>query len=111
MPKLEAHLPLAVEAQLVIVAQENLNGIWSAVAELPLLRRRSSTHLDTEVGPLTISVLGLLISLVRYDFLSSRIPVRLCGIPVLPSRSIPLWARGRRHRRVRLRLRTNPART
>jgi 2'-5' RNA ligase len=37
--KLEAHLPLSVEAQLVIVAQENSNGIWSAVAELPLLRR------------------------------------------------------------------------
>lgn len=56
--KLKAHLPLAVEAQLVIVAQENLNGMWSAVAELPLLRRRSSTHLDTEVGPLTITHAG-----------------------------------------------------
>ena len=56
--KLDAHLPLSVEAQLVIVAQENLNGIWSAVAELPLSRRRSSTHLDTEVGPLTITRAG-----------------------------------------------------
>jgi len=41
--KLDAHLPLSVHAQSVIVAQENLNGIWSNVAELPLLRPRSST--------------------------------------------------------------------
>ena len=34
--RLEAHLPLSLEAQQVIVAQENLNGIWSNVAELRL---------------------------------------------------------------------------
>jgi 2'-5' RNA ligase len=34
--RLEGHLPLSVEAQQVIVAQENLNGIWSNVAELRL---------------------------------------------------------------------------
>lgn len=38
--RLEAHLPPSVEAQSVIVAQENFDGIWSTVAELPLLRRR-----------------------------------------------------------------------
>lgn len=35
--RLDPHLPLSVEAQSIIVAQENLNGIWSTVAELPLL--------------------------------------------------------------------------
>jgi 2'-5' RNA ligase len=33
---LEADLPLSAEVPSVIVAQENLNGIWSTVAELPL---------------------------------------------------------------------------
>jgi 2'-5' RNA ligase len=37
--QLEPHLPLSVEAQLVTVAQENLTGIWSNFAELPLLHR------------------------------------------------------------------------
>jgi hypothetical protein len=40
--RLTAHLPLSLEAQVVIVAQENSNGIWSTVARLPLLRGRSS---------------------------------------------------------------------
>jgi ribosomal protein S18 acetylase RimI-like enzyme len=56
--RVEAHRPLSVEAHSVIVAQENLSGTWSSVAELPLLRRRSSTHLDTEVGILTITRAG-----------------------------------------------------
>jgi 2'-5' RNA ligase len=38
--KLEAHLPLVVEARSVIVAQENSDGIWSTVAELPLRSSR-----------------------------------------------------------------------
>ena len=37
--RLEAHLPLSVEAHLVVVAQENSNGIWRTVARLPLLHR------------------------------------------------------------------------
>lgn len=41
--RLEAHLPLSVEARSVIVAQQNLNGIWSTVAELPLLFPPSAT--------------------------------------------------------------------
>ena len=53
--RLEARLPLSVAAQSVIIAQENFDGIWSTVAELPLLRRGSSNRLDTEVGPLTIT--------------------------------------------------------
>jgi 2'-5' RNA ligase len=38
--KLAARLPLAVEARSVIVAQENSDGIWSTVAELPLRSSR-----------------------------------------------------------------------
>lgn len=34
--RLEAHLPLSAEVQSVIVAQEDLIGVWSTVAELPL---------------------------------------------------------------------------
>jgi ribosomal protein S18 acetylase RimI-like enzyme len=52
---LDSHLPLLVEAQSVIVAQENLNGIWSTVAKLPLLLGQFETNLDTEVGTLTIA--------------------------------------------------------
>jgi 2'-5' RNA ligase len=58
--RLQAHLPLSVEAQSVIVAQENPGGIWSTAAELPLLRQRSSSHLDTEAGLLTLTRAGAL---------------------------------------------------
>ena len=34
--RLEAHLPMSAEVQSVTVAQRNLNGIWSNVAEFPL---------------------------------------------------------------------------
>src|SRR5262249_46382181 len=53
--RLDSHLPLSVEAQSIIVAQENLKGVWSPVAKLPLLLRQFETNLDTEVGTLTIT--------------------------------------------------------
>lgn len=56
--RLEGRLPLAVEAQSVIVAQKNPDGIWSTAAELPLSGRPFSTYLDTELGPLTIMRAG-----------------------------------------------------
>ena len=53
--RLEPHLPLSVEAQSVIVAQENLDGIWSNVAKLPLILHQFTANLDTEVGALIVT--------------------------------------------------------
>ncbi len=47
--RLEAHLPLSVEARSVVVAQENLNGFWSAVAELALLFPPTSSSVSTKL--------------------------------------------------------------
>jgi 2'-5' RNA ligase len=48
---LEAHLPLSVAAQSVIIAQENDNGIWTTGAALPLLSRGSRPILMPKSDP------------------------------------------------------------